>query len=358
MLEDPLIDDEYEYEYYTDEDEADVEDEDDDDETLKSNNSVPDVPVRKDSAWRKRFELEFNSPDSGRESATFDPELERIHREKERTPLHHAVLCDDVFKLNKLLDDGAEPNAQDGDGVTPLHLACMENRQNLTMILMSRGGDGSVIDQSRRTPLYYAVEKGYTRIVQTLLEYDTYMEGKDRNGLTVLHVAVTEEVSQTLQMLLSRCKKQGTEEDLARFVNNLNRDKQTAMHIAAEKSFCDGVKILISYKADLTLKDHEGCTPLHLACGSSVDTAMEMQTTIVVENIINHGAGVNAKVGRNLSDECVSCVICVIVSCVSCVSCVSSVSCVSCLSCLSCEYVCHTCVMCLQRVTLSSKHVI
>ena len=202
MLEDPLYDDEYEY--YTDEDEADIEDEDDDDETLKSSNSVPDVPIRKDSAWRKKFELEFNSPDSGRESITFDAELERIHKVKERTSLHHSVLCDDVFKLNKLLDDGADPNAQDGDGITPLHLACMENRQNLAMILMSRGGDGSVIDSSRRTPLYYAVEKGYTRIVQTLLEYDTYMEGKDRNGLTVLHVAVAEEVSQTLQMLLSR----------------------------------------------------------------------------------------------------------------------------------------------------------
>lgn len=30
------------------------------------------------------------------------------------------------------------------------------------------------------------------------------VQGKDRNGLTVLHVAVAEEVSQTLQMLLSR----------------------------------------------------------------------------------------------------------------------------------------------------------
>ena len=29
-------------------------------------------------------------------------------------------------------------------------------------------------------------------------------KGKDRNGLTVLHVAVAEEVSQTLQILLSR----------------------------------------------------------------------------------------------------------------------------------------------------------
>jgi len=255
MLEESLYEDEYEY--YTDENEADGEDEDDDDETIKSDKSVPDVPIRKDSAWRKKFDLEINSPDSGRESVTFDPELERIHKEKERTPLHHAVLCDDVFKLNRLLDESADPNAQDGDGITPLHLACMENRQNLAMILMSRGGDGSVVDESRRSPLHYAVEKGLTRIVQTLLEYDTYMEGKDRNGLTTLHVAVGEEVSQTLQILLSRCKKNGTEEDLARFVNTLNRDKQTALHIAAERSFCDGVKILLAYKADVTIKDHE-----------------------------------------------------------------------------------------------------
>ena len=46
----------------------------------------------------------------------------------------------------------------------------------------------------------------------------------------------------------------------------------------------------------MTLKDHEGCTPLHLACGSSLDSAMEMQTTIVVDTLTSHGAGVNAKV--------------------------------------------------------------
>ena len=50
----------------------------------------------------------------------------------------------------------------------------------------------------------------------------------------------------------------------------------------------------------MTLKDHEGCTPLHLACGSSLDSAMEMQTTIVVDTLTSHGAGVNAKVGNNI----------------------------------------------------------
>ena len=27
---------------------------------------------------------------------------------------------------------------QDGEGITPLHLACIQNRQNLAMILMNR----------------------------------------------------------------------------------------------------------------------------------------------------------------------------------------------------------------------------
>ena len=30
----------------------------------------------------------------------------------QKTPLHHAILNDDVFQMNKLLDDGADPNAQ------------------------------------------------------------------------------------------------------------------------------------------------------------------------------------------------------------------------------------------------------
>ena len=35
----------------------------------------------------------------------------------------------------------------------------------IVMILMSRGGDGAVIDSSRRTPLYYAVEKAGMNIL-------------------------------------------------------------------------------------------------------------------------------------------------------------------------------------------------
>ena len=35
----------------------------------------------------------------------------------------------------------------------------------MMMMIMSRGGDGAVIDSSRRTPLYYAVEKAGMNIL-------------------------------------------------------------------------------------------------------------------------------------------------------------------------------------------------
>ena len=60
MMADPESVYEDEYEYYTDtENEADGEDEDEDEQKT--------VPVRKDSAWRRKFELELES-DSGQES--------------------------------------------------------------------------------------------------------------------------------------------------------------------------------------------------------------------------------------------------------------------------------------------------
>ena len=34
------------------------------------------------------------------------------HHHHQKTPLRHAVMNDDVFNLTKLLDDGADPNAQ------------------------------------------------------------------------------------------------------------------------------------------------------------------------------------------------------------------------------------------------------
>ena len=292
MLADPESVYEDEYEYYTDtENEADGEDEDEEEEKT--------VPVRKDSAWRRKFELELES-DSGQESYREAEPSSLMEEEDKRSELHRAVLCDDVFKVNRLLETGADPNHQDVDGLTPLHMACQDGRQTLVLILLARGADGSIIDTSRRSPLHYAVERGYTKIVQSLLEYDLYLEGKDRFGQTVLHVAALRELSQTLNIVLARAKTRGTDEDFKRFLDTQNRDKQSALHLPTERSFCDCVKILLRYGARVNLCDHDGKTPLHLCCGSSIQVATEIQATIVVANLISSGANLGYRWVRML----------------------------------------------------------
>ena len=100
-----------------------------------------------------------------------------------------------------------------------LHIASRDNLQSIVLLLLARGADGSILDSTRRSPLHYAVQAGVTKIVQSLLDYDIYMEGKDRLGQTVLHHAAMNELSATVNLLLSRRKMYGTPEDLERFIN-------------------------------------------------------------------------------------------------------------------------------------------
>ena len=273
------MDDSEEYEYYTDEEEEQMHNDD--------NNGAEteyDQPVTK--AWRVKFDAEMDF-DSGRESLTESSSCDESETVRQSTDLHFAVLKNDILKVNSLLDARYDPNAQDENGMTPLHIACRDNLQHLVLILLARGGDGSVIDDSRRSPLHYAVQGGVTKIVQSLLDYDIYMEGKDRLGQTVLHHAAFKELSSTLNLLLARRKMYGTEEDLIRFTNIQNREKQTALHIAAEHGCCDCVKILLKYKCNLDLADIDGKTAMHLACGSNIPSVTEMQSINVISNLLN-----------------------------------------------------------------------
>lgn len=92
-----------------------------------------------------------------------------------RTALHDALVPIsrkiDLKAIGKLLKRGADPNAQDDNGFTPLHFAAQEASPEATRMLLEAGADHTLRDAYGNTPLFKAVMNGRNiEVVRLLLD--------------------------------------------------------------------------------------------------------------------------------------------------------------------------------------------
>jgi ankyrin repeat protein len=80
-----------------------------------------------------------------------DPELVKARGKDGSTALHHAALYGDLAAVRSLLDKGADPNAFNLDGVTPLHWAV--NFDPVARLLVERGADVNAASEAGVTAL-------------------------------------------------------------------------------------------------------------------------------------------------------------------------------------------------------------
>jgi ankyrin repeat protein len=93
----------------------------------------------------------------------------------------------EVAKL--LLEHGADLNAKNESGWTPLHKAAFWGRVDIVATLLEHGADPDVQDKFGRTPLHSAALEGHVDVVRLLLEYGADPTAKNEDGDTPLDLA-------------------------------------------------------------------------------------------------------------------------------------------------------------------------
>lgn len=92
-----------------------------------------------------------------------------------------------VFKA--LMEKGAEINAQDADGQTPLIVAAATNQEELTSALLDLGADPNLKNAEGEVPAVHAIANNHPNISKILLERGANPEIRNKDGEDLMAIA-------------------------------------------------------------------------------------------------------------------------------------------------------------------------
>ena len=168
--------------------------------------------------------LEFLKSYKEKAQTTDSPQHEKALR------LYRLVLESGLFNTRKtttpaqikdLVKEGADVNAKNAGGWTPLSTAALKGHTNAVKGLIAAGADVNATSESY-TPLHEAASYGRSDVVKALIEAGADVDARDGNG-------------------------------------------RGPLQFAAQNNYSDTVRILIKAGADVNLKANDGYTPLSAA---------------------------------------------------------------------------------------------
>jgi ankyrin repeat protein len=191
------------------------------------------------------------------------------------TPLHRAAFYGNTSLAEFLLDKGASINVTESSGWTPLHHAVVSGHSDLVKLFLARGADINAKGILGATPLHEAVIRNQKAIVVQLLANNPSVDAQAQNGATPLHLAAVNNFAEIISLLLAK----------GAGVNSRNGSGETPLHLAAAKGHKEAAQILVDGGADTDSKDNSGKTPLQIASERHQSAIVELLEKSPTEKI-------------------------------------------------------------------------
>uniref|UniRef100_A0A8C7JV01 Transient receptor potential cation channel, subfamily A, member 1b n=1 Tax=Oncorhynchus kisutch TaxID=8019 RepID=A0A8C7JV01_ONCKI len=200
-----------------------------------------------------------------------------------QTPLHRATIFDHTELAEYLIskvNTGADIDYIDSKGLSPLLLATNCGAWRTVALLLSKGANVKIKDQSGCNFLHLAIlqPKGLKNLSGDVLQHSSVkdlLSNEDNEGCTPLHYACRLGIHESVKNILV----------LQVSLDRKSKDKKSALHFAAQYGRVNTCQRLLETITDSRLLnegDERGLTPLHLASGGG--------HTKVVELLLRKGA--------------------------------------------------------------------
>ncbi|KAF3421180.1 hypothetical protein E2986_08653 [Frieseomelitta varia] len=218
----------------------------------------------------------------------------------QQTLLHRAIDHNKEDIAQFLIRSGCDLNAPrkpgpDGAGgdesrdeCTPLHLCCQWGLEQVVQTLIEHGADVNARDVEGKTPVHVAIQNQHSQIISLLLCHPSIdLNKRDKKGLTPFATALTFRNNKAAQAILERLPKAAEQYD------NKGRN---FLHTAIQKNDMENILFLLSIQVnnvfivlnvDVNSRVHDvtQTPPLHLAAISGNE--------MLVRSLILAGARVN-----------------------------------------------------------------
>jgi ankyrin repeat protein len=193
------------------------------------------------------------------------------------TDLLAAAKAGSTPQVRTALRLGANPNARDDLGSTALHHAALRDLPAMISALLGGGADLDAQNDVGQTPLLVAAmdqNRRHTATVKMLVEQCRNLDLSDLSGYAVLHALVFMDDAVLLRKAI----------DLGADIEHLDKTGATPFLFAATYANARCLQVLVDAGADITARDFEGrgAAELLVKWGTLMSSAMAIGTSAKV----------------------------------------------------------------------------